>query len=251
LNRGVIFQKNGIDPLNDFNKAYHLDNKNWRVSKSLSNYFYDLGNYKKANKILERSYENDISNYIIGMDYVKSLVKLKKYELAISTLKNLNILPYEHAGEGRELYSNSYIGLALENIKKSKFKSAIDILYESKKWPENLGVGKPYNPDERIENYLIYFCLEKLNDETSKKYLSDVASYSQMNIEKIDANHILGYLSLNKIYGNEKSDEFLKKLIDKHGTDSEQINLILNYKKDGNSGGEDNFYLLREILKLK
>ena len=175
----------------------------------------------------------------------------KNNEKAISTLKKLNILPYEHAGEGRELYSNAYIGLALENIKKSKFKSAIDILYESKLWPENLGVGKPYDPDERIENYLIYFCLEKLNDQSSKKYLSDVASYSQMNIEKLDANHILGYLALNKIHGDEKSDNFLKKLIDNHGDDSEHINLILDYKIDGDLEGEDNFYLLREILKLK
>ena len=251
LNRGIILQKNGVDPLKDFNKAYQLDNKNWRVSKSLSNYYYDLGHYTKANKILEKSYQNDISNYIIGMDYVKSLVKLKKYVLAISILKKLNILPYEHAGEGRDLYSSAYIGLALENIKKSKFKSAVDILHESKMWPENLGVGKPYNPDERIENYLIYYCLEKLNDQSSKKYLSDVASYSQMNIENIDANHILGYVSLNKIHGDEKSDEFLKNLIDKHGTDSEQINLILNYKIDGNLEDENNFYLLREILKLK
>ncbi len=50
----------------------------------------------------------------------------------------------------------------LENIKNSKLKSAIDILHESKIWPENLGVGKPYNPDERIEHYLIYYCLEKM-----------------------------------------------------------------------------------------
>ena len=42
LNRGIILKKKGIDPLNDFNKAYQLDNKNWRVAKSLSNYFYDL-----------------------------------------------------------------------------------------------------------------------------------------------------------------------------------------------------------------
>ena len=113
------------------------------------------------------------------MDYVKSLVKLKKYALAISILKKLNILPYEHAGEGRELYSSAYIGLALKNIKNSKLKNALDILHESKIWPENLGVGKPYNPDERIENYLIYYCLEKLKDESSKKYLLRLQLYKK------------------------------------------------------------------------
>ena len=221
------------------------------MSKSLSNYYYDLGNYTKANKILEKSYQNDISNYIIGMDYVKSLVKLKKYVLAISILKKLNILPYEHAGEGRDLYSSAYIGLALENIKKSKFKSALDILFESKIWPENLGVGKPYNPDERIENYLIYYCLEKLKDKSSKKYLSDIVSYSTMNINTLDANHILGYFALKKIEGDKPSNDFLKKLIDKHGTESEQINFIINFKITDKVKGDNNFDLLREILKLK
>ena len=251
LNRGIILQKNGVDPLKDFNKAYQLDNKNWRVSKSLSNYYYDLGNYTKANKILEKSYQNDISNYIIGMDYVKSLVKLKEYVLAISILKKLNILPYEHAGEGRDLYSSAYIGLALENIKKSKFKSALDILFESKIWPENLGVGKPYNPDERIENYLIYYCLEKLKDKSSKKYLSDIVSYSTMNINTLDANHILGYFALKKIEGDKPSNDFLKKLIDKHGTESEQINFIINFKITDKVKDDNNYDLLREILKLK
>ena len=251
LNRGIILEKNGIDPLNDFKKAYQLDSKNWRISKSLSNYFYDLGNYNEANKILEKSYQNDITNYIIGMDYVKSLVKLKKYALAISILKKLNILPYEHAGEGRELYSSAYIGLALKNIKNSKLKNAIDILHESKIWPENLGVGKPYNPDERIENYLIYYCLAKLNDESSKKYLLNIIKYSEMNINNLDANHILGYFALNIIGGDKLSNDFLKKLIDKHGTDSEQIKFIINYKISDNIKINDNFDLLHKILKLK
>ena len=251
LNRGIILKKKGIDPLNDFNKAYQLDNKNWRVSKSLSNYFYDLGNYEKANQILEKSYQNDISNYIIGMDYIKSLVKLKKYELAISILKKLNILPYEHAGEGRELYSSAYIGLALEHIKKSKLKNAIDILNDSKMWPENLGVGKPYNPDERIENYLIYYCLEKLKDTSSKKYLQDIISYSEMTLNNLNSNHILGYFALNKIEGDKHSEDFLKKLIDIHGSESEQIDFIINYRINNNINANENFDLLREILKLK
>ena len=34
---------------------------------------------------------------------------------------------------------------------------------KSKEWPENLGVGKPYDVDTRIQDYLNVYCLEKMN----------------------------------------------------------------------------------------
>ena len=47
-----------------------------------------------------------------------------------------------------------------------------------------------------------------------KKYLSDIVSYSTMNINTLDAKHILGYFALKKIEGDKPSNDFLKKLID-------------------------------------
>jgi len=41
------------------------------------------------------------------MDYVKTLIELKKYKTAVSSLNKLDILPYEHAGEGRDLYTSA------------------------------------------------------------------------------------------------------------------------------------------------
>jgi len=40
------------------------------------------------------------------------------------------------------------------------------MIEKSKEWPENLGVGKPYKPDIRIQDRLEAFCLEKLNRKT-------------------------------------------------------------------------------------
>ena len=72
-----------------------------------------------------------------------------------------------------------------------------------------------------------------------------------MNINTLDAKHILGYFALKKIEGDKPSNDFLKKLIDKHGTETEQINFIINFKLTDKVKGDNNFDLLREILKLK
>ena len=72
-----------------------------------------------------------------------------------------------------------------------------------------------------------------------------------MNINNLAANHILGYFALNIIGGDKLSNDFLKKLIDKHGTESEQIKFIINYKISDNIKINDNFDLLHKILKLK
>jgi len=64
-------------------------------------------------------------------------------------------------------------------IKAGKVEEAISAINASKEWPENLGVGKPYQPDERIQNILLDYVkgtinsnqylvlLEALNDEKS------------------------------------------------------------------------------------
>ncbi len=64
-------------------------------------------------------------------------------------------------------------------IKAGKVEKAISAINASKEWPENLGVGKPYQPDERIQNILLDYVkgtinsnqylvlLQALNDEKS------------------------------------------------------------------------------------
>ena len=55
------------------------------------------------------------------MDYVKVLLKLEKFKEAVNILNEIQILPYEHAGEGRELYAEAYHRLALKEISNKKF----------------------------------------------------------------------------------------------------------------------------------
>ncbi len=251
LNRGLMLEKLDVDPINDFNKSYELNNKNWRIARALSNYHFNSNNYKLSHDILKKAFNNDKSNYIIGMGYVKTLVKLEKYASAISVLDNLHILPYEHAGEGRELYTSAYFGLAMKKIISSNYKEALVILNKSKIWPENLGVGKPYDPDERIQDYLIFYCMNKLDDSSSKKYLSDIIKYTEKNINTISTNHILGYEAIKIIQGEKSSEDFIKNLVSIHKIDSEEMKFIIDFKTNNLSKDYKKFDLLHKVLLLK
>ena len=253
LSRAILLEKNkNLNPLNDLRIAYDLNPRNWRVAKALSNYYLSKNENINAHEIIKKEFNRNTSNYIVGMDYVKTLIKLKKFQDAISSLEKLEILPYEHAGEGRELYTNAYFGASLNEIKKLNYNSAINLLEKSKKWPENLGVGKPYNSDERIQDYLIYHCYSKNDNKDGLEYLKKIINYSRNNINKKSYLHTLGVEAIKKIEGESSSLKFVKKLNDSnHGT-SKETKWISNYVINKNIKKEEfNHELLYTLLSLK
>ena len=254
LTRGLFLKKiRNKDPYKDLIKAYELDPYNWRIAKEITNYYISKAKNNEAYKIIKKTYEKNKSNYIIGMDYVKTLNILKKYNIAIDLLDSLKILPYEHAGEGRDLYTKAYFGASINYINKSNFKKAISLLKKSKEWPENLGVGKPYNTDERIQDYLLYYCYYKLKkDEEAENYLKIIINYSRKNINKKTFLNVIGLEAIRKIEGNESSNKYLKKLLESDHGLSRETKWISNYFKTNNITNQDlNHDLLYTLLHLK
>jgi hypothetical protein len=49
-------------------------------------------------------------------------------------------------------------------MQKKNFGSALKLINEARLWPENLGVGKPYDEDidMRLENWMTYLCDQKM-----------------------------------------------------------------------------------------
>ena len=63
----------------------------------------------------------------------------------------------------------SIIKLSFEALKKSDFKDAIKYVDKAKLWPRNLGAGQPYNVDERLENSILAYSYNKLNDKENEE----------------------------------------------------------------------------------
>lgn len=212
--RAKMLDKNSYsDQLMDYQRAYEINNSDWMVWDDLIQFYLLNKNYNEAYKFSMKASKKFPKNYNIGLSYAKSSLKVKDYNKSISILKDIQVLPFEHASESRIIYENAHILYALENIQKEKYKKAKEILINSKKWPENIGVGKPYEPDERIQNFLLAYCYEKLNDqELSEQLLRDIVSYTSGRIETQSLNHLFGLMALDKLGNKDALNETIRNL---------------------------------------
>ena len=96
------------------------------------------------------------SNYYIGLKYAKALCETGEYQSCISLLSRMQVLPNEGSYAGRAVYREANLYRAMEQLGRKNYKQAMKSVEASKEWPENLGVGKPYDNmiDSRLEDYM-------------------------------------------------------------------------------------------------
>lgn len=148
----------------DLQRAAQLDPKQWRFGKLLTEHYIEAKQYSQALQTAQKYYAQAPENYQLGMLVAKTLLLNQQYKQTNELLAKLNILPYEGATEGRRLYRETQLMLALEQMKAKNYNGALQFLQAAKVWPENLGVGKPYQEDvdERLEDWLLADCYAKL-----------------------------------------------------------------------------------------
>ena len=96
-------------------------------------------------------------------------------------------------------------------LREEKYGEALDLLKTSIEWPENIGVGKPYDVDERPQHHLIALATQRVGEvENSKAFFEKVLSYSTEKIETNSINHLYGLLAAKQL-----SDDVLKDLMKK------------------------------------
>ena len=158
--RANLLSENGKLRTSDLQQAIDLDKEQWRYQKLFAENQIALGKYQEALYIAEKYYQQHPENYIIGMLYARTLLLTKGYADCDKLLARLNIIPFEGATDGRELYRETKLMQAVEQMNKKNYKVALQFIEDSKKWPTNLGVGKPYEEDIdlRLEEWMSYLC---------------------------------------------------------------------------------------------
>jgi tetratricopeptide (TPR) repeat protein len=159
--------------IEDYRKATRLASKEWRGWQALANHYEGLGLHKQALETAEAAYKKFPQHYIIALDYARHLLNNKEYKQCLSVLKKTRVLPYEGAREGRNIYRKANLLQAVRLIETNAFARALGYIHAAKLWPENLGVGKPYDTDQTAENHLETLCRKKQTggDDLARKIL--------------------------------------------------------------------------------
>ncbi|MCK0147149.1 DUF5107 domain-containing protein [Arenibacter sp. F26102] len=189
--------------LEDLQKALDLQPNDWKVWEENILLNQLLEEDKNAYSLSKKAYKKFPKNYNIGLAYAKSLLNLEHYQQVSKILEDIQVLPYEHANESRNIYEKAYIAMAVQEIKKEKYTNALAVLEKAKKWPENIGVGKPYTPDERICDYLTAITLDKLGKHNeSKEVMLAIITYTKEHYSMNSTNHLAGLLAAKTMGGS-------------------------------------------------
>jgi len=159
-------------------KSASLDKNDWRAALALIDFYLENGEAEQAFSISERFKDLYPGQASIGLAFARSLMRLEKYEEAVEFLDGYTMLPFEGATVGRDIFHEACVRIAINASKSEEYYKVIEWVEKAREWPVNLGVGRPYDVDERIEDYMTAYAHEQLgNTRETKAFFNRVANY--------------------------------------------------------------------------
>ncbi len=199
-----VFNFDNEIALKALKKSDEINSDDWRLKLAWMEYYSRTNQLESAKKLAKETFKKHPEKAVIGMFYAKTLIKLEEYKTCLNFLEKFEVLPFEGATEGRNIYHETCIKLSLNAIETQNYSKAIDFAQKAKLWPKNLGVGKHYDVDERLDNYLIAFSYEKLGDKgQSTLYYNKIIDH--ITPDYLNENSKLYFqLAVMKKFDNEK-----------------------------------------------
>lgn len=201
----------------DLQMAIQKDPAQWRSYKALAEWYNVEKQFQKALDITGPYYKAHPDNYIMGMLQAKTLLLNKKYKEADAILSAIQVIPFEGATDGRQLYKEAKLMLALDAIRNKNDKAALQYIAVSREWPERLGSGKPYPEeiDERLENWLSYQIYKsKKNNTEANAYLQKIIAFTPRVDNTVSnfsmSNHLVTAWAFQELGKKEEADRFLQ-----------------------------------------
>ena len=172
----------GEKSFDDLEHALSFDKKQWRSWNHLIEAYLSQGLYDKAVSNGKAAVKRFPENYELKLKLVEAYLFSGDHRSATNLLDKTHVLPFEGASKGRRLYEQALLFSAIESFEAKKYSQSIQFLEKAREWPEHLGVGKPYDPDNRMEDYLHAMCLKKLN-KNSGEYEARVVKHTSEDLQ--------------------------------------------------------------------
>jgi tetratricopeptide (TPR) repeat protein len=233
--RAAILKQDSTQRLQDLQRALSLDMAQWRYHKLLTEYYMDHGRPAEALGIVEPFYKAHQDQYIMGMLYTKALMLNKRYRDADVLLSKLDIIPFEGATEGRALYREAKLMRAVEALGRSDHKKAAAYIKAARSWPENLGVGKPYDDeiDSRLEDWMEYISGGRKSGHLLGRILQFSPRVDNTVRNFIPSNALVTAWAMERTQGRDKAISWLDEQIAAYPA----FGKVLQWCKDTFMGG--------------
>ena len=202
--------KEGESRLADLLKAEQIE-MSWRTGFALINHYLANNQWQKAVETGKKYTKKYPSNYYIGLKYAKALCETGQYQPCISLLSRMQVLPNEGSYAGRAVYREANLYRAMEQLGHKNYKQVMKSVEASKEWPENLGVGKPYDDmiDSRLEDYLEAKAYAGQGDKQKASALLSVVAEYKTSRSYFGSGNLLSALALRESGKESEADRMV------------------------------------------
>ncbi len=209
LTRANILSKTEQSAEPDLKRAMELAPNTWRTWDQLIRFYGDKKQWAQQLKVASKAHRKWPENYNIGLSYAESLLYNGKYAACLKLLQGIQVLPFEGASGSRTIYEQAHLLQALMLERKGQHIAAISLLQQALNWPESLGVGKPFDPEQRKIEYLLAHCYEMTGDQNeSLKYMNKVAAVPQISAQPT-VGSLLSWKAWQQLNKPQKAQEMV------------------------------------------
>ena len=247
LAKAKLFKDERAIVFESITKARDLDKNDWRTALAIIEYY--LANNREVDALpLAKEFSSRYPEKpVLGLSYAKALMKTGRYIKSIEFLEKYQILPYEGGTDGRNLYHEACIMETKNMLNKRKYNAAIEYAKKASEWPENLGAGKPYRVDGRMENYIIAVALEKSGKKSEARYYYEqVMNYKRPLHSNESSKLIFQLLAMKQLSREEEANTLLEDNINEFPENPYLKWVASVFRQDGQAGTIRNDILDRQ-----
>ena len=143
-----------VDFESDFRRAVELAPDLRAVHVSLIQYLHREGRWEDALSVSADARHRFPEDFDLDLLHAVALNETLRFEASIKLLDEIEILPSENSSVSHQIFAEAHVLAGLDALDRDNPGAALDHFDMAVTWPEHLGLGRPYDPEERIEQYL-------------------------------------------------------------------------------------------------
>ena len=184
--RGYLLERTlGHDPSADLRRAVALAPDDRLILIQLILHEQERGRWAEALALSEEGRRSLPGDFNLDLLHARGLINTGRGLEAAELLAVTHVLPSENSRESHRLYEQANTLAALDAIDAERYAEAKRHLSAALEWPEHLGQGRPYDPEERLVRYLLGRVERELGDpdQADREFLAVIDATGSLQSE--------------------------------------------------------------------
>ncbi len=238
--RGLLLsQLEGTSPVPDLQLAVDAEPEYRIMHIYLIQALQNEGMWEEALASTEGAAERFPGDFNLDLLEAKALIHLNRPLEAAEILARTQVLPSENARESHRLWEEAHIMAALDALDAATPGAARGHLSRALEWPEHLGQGRPYRPEERLIRFVLGHAERRLGNEgAAREAFEAYLAAAGAGGERLEALDLLTPFALRAVGRGNDAAEWVAR----RGSELEIIRAGLG------SGLEDRLILRASLL---